>query len=415
MLRDPTRAELAALAARLSHPRLAPLSIDFSRPLTPRELAVIAVVANPELKAARAKAKVADAQVFGAGLLPDPQVNLSYAYRLSGPDPYSGVAGALIYELMALRERGTVLEGQRALARQVRLDLAWQELQVAAQAELLAARIAGLGAALELNEATARNTAFALTRALTAQARGDIRADEVETRRLAMIDAASALRVTQIALGAARGDLNKLLGLAPATALDIAPAPVASPPAVDPEALFAQARAQRIDLQALEAGYASQNAAVRKAMMDAFPSLQLTVARTQDTAKNQTLDPSVNFTLPLWNRNQGGIAVARATRAQLKAEYGARLFATRAEIGALVGQLQLQARQRAEIERQIVPVRAIVRATEAAAARGDIARAAAETARQSLSDKTLALAALDQAMAEQQVTLALAVGGPLVD
>ena len=86
-------------------------------------------------------------------------------------------------------------------------------------------------------------------------------------------------------------------------------------------------------------GYDSQKAAVRKAMMDAFPSLQLTVGRARDTANNQTIDPAVNFTLPLFNRNRGGIAVAKATRAQLRAEYAARLFAARADIAELVGTL----------------------------------------------------------------------------
>ena len=415
VLADPTQASLSELAARLSHPRLAPMTIDFSKPLTPSELAVIAVVANPDLKAARAKAAVADAQVFNAGLLPDPVVSYSYAKNLGGPDPFDGMAGSVVYELSALRERRTVLEGQRAAQAQARLDLAWQELQTAGQARLLAERIGGLSAVAGFNRRTRQAAEFALDRALKAEARGDIRADEVETRRIAAADASVMQRTTEVALDAARHDLNKLLGLSPQTELAIArpPAPSAAPG--DPQALFEQARGQRLDLQALQAGYRSQNAVVRKAMMDAFPSFQLTLGRGEDTAHVQTFDPSVSLTLPLWNRNRGGIAIARATQAQLRAEYAARLFATRADIADLVAQLRIEADQRGDIDRQVAPIRAIVEATTAAAARGDLARASAEVARQALADKELAMANLDQAMAEQRVTLALAVGGPLVD
>ena len=168
-----------------------------------------------------------------------------------------------------------------------------------------------------------------------------------------------------------------------------------------------------MDLKALEAGYASQEASLRKAVLDQFPSLQLTLNRAQDTAGNQTFGPAVNFTPPLWNRNQGGVAIARATREQLRAEYDARLFATRADIAELAGSLALERRQRAEIAAQSTPLATLAEATEAAAARGDVAPAVADAARQSAADKALALIALDQAIAEQTTALELAVGGLL--
>ncbi len=113
------------------------LSIDGTKPLSPQALGLLAVLANPDLKAARAKANVAEAQLFGAGLLPDPSINLGFDYRMSGPDPYNAFLGQIVYELAALRDRKAVLAGQRAAAQQVRLDLAWQEWQVAGQARLL--------------------------------------------------------------------------------------------------------------------------------------------------------------------------------------------------------------------------------------------------------------------------------------
>ena len=55
-------------------------------------------------------------------------------------------------------------------------------------------------------------------------------------------------------------------------------------------------------------------------------------------------------------------------------------------------------------------MRQTVEAFERAGARGDIARVTAETARQALTDKEIALAALDQALSEQWVALELATG-----
>jgi cobalt-zinc-cadmium efflux system outer membrane protein len=412
-LRGPALAAMVAPAASFQHPGPKPVALDAGRPLTPDALAIIAVLANPDLKAARAKAQVATAQVFQAGLLPDPSVNLGYDFRLAGPDPQNGWAAALAYELTALRDRGVEAASAKAAERQVRLDLAWQEWQTAEQAKLLAVRIAGLETAERMDAETKTEADLALSRVLQAASRGDLKADEVETRRLAALEASDKLAQARKDLGGARLDLNKLLGLPPRAELSIAFAAPSPTPAETAEALFNQARTQRLDLKALRAGYESQNAEVRKAIYDQFPSFQLTINRAKDTAGTQTVGPAINFTLPLWNRNRGGIRIAEATREQLRAEYAARVFAARADIAELVETLALAQRQRAETEGQIAPILHVADATAAAAARGDVAQAAADTARQTLRDKQAALAALDQSIAEQTISLELATGGPL--
>lgn len=337
VLAQPTREMLAARAAPLQHPRLEPVRIDFGAPLTPEALAAIAVVASPDLQAARAKTGVADAQVFQAGLLPDPQINLAYDKLISDPDVFNAWAGAFIYELDALRTRGVFIAAQTAVREQVRLDIAWPEWQAAGQARLLAARIVGLERGVALNRRS-RNAADAiLTTVLQASARGDIKTDEVTARRIAAADAADRTRLAKRDLAIARTDLNRLLGLKPDTVVAIAAQEQASArPAPDAAALFERARAERLDLLALQAGYRSQEAAVLRAVMDRFPFLQLTIGTARDTADNLTLGPAINLTLPVFNRNRGGIALARATREQLRAECDARLFNTRSEISALV-------------------------------------------------------------------------------
>jgi len=412
MLDGPDLGPAAVDATLKSHPRLKPVAIDLSQPLTPEALGLIAVIANPDLKAARAKAKVADAQVFSAGLLPDPVITLGADHILSGPDMTDALLAQLAVDLVALRDRRVTLEGQRAARNQVRLDLAWQEWQTAGKARLLAARIAGLGRTLSLDREEKTAADADLARVETAAARGDVRGDAVVAHRLAAADTADKTRSAERDLDGARLDLNRLLGLKPETLIQVAEIPPASAP-LDTEVLFARARTERLDLHALEAGYDSQEASVRKAVMDQFPTLELTISRARDTTDNQTIGPQVNFTLPVWNRNQGGIATAEATRDQLRAEYAARLFTTRADIADLVQGLKSEQRQRAEIVAQVSPLTRLADASEAAAARGDLARDTADATRQSVVDKSLALANLDQAMAEQTIALELAVGAPL--
>lgn len=410
VLAPPDLAIVSADAAKIDRPYLQPQPIDLSQPLTPEALAVLAVVENPDLKAERAKVGVADAQAFAARLLPDPQFQANFDKLLAGPDPDNGFGGQLALDLNQLRTAKVTREGSDASKRQVRLDLAWAEWQTAGQARLLGVRIVALTKQLAIAKASAAAAESLFERASRAGARGDLSGSDVDTRRQAALDAASNARTAENDLVAARGELNHLLGLPPETVLQLAPpADPAPPPAAS--ALLDQAIARRLDLQALRAGYAAAEADVHKAILDQFPDLSITIAGARDTSGNKTLGPAIGFSLPLWNRNRGGIATATATRAQLKAEYEARLFQTRADIAAAVGGIATVRRQRAALLAQMPAIRRVAQDSDAAATRGDIASATAETADQGLRDRELALSQIDQQIAEQTIALELLSGG----
>jgi cobalt-zinc-cadmium efflux system outer membrane protein len=411
LLQPPVAAVLSRQASSIDRPYLAPVVIDLSAPLHPNEIAIIAVLSNPDLKAMRARAGINDAQVFAAGLLPDPSFSFGIDHILSGPDPVDNIAGALGFSLNALRTRSVLREQAKQQALQVRLDLAWAEWQTASNARLQAVRILELRRALDIATTSEQSAGLLLSRYLRASGRGDIRADQVQSARLSALDALSNRQTTQTNLSAAEYELRKLLGLPPEYALSLAaqPAPAASPGSA---ALFSLAVANRTDLQALKAGYDAQEASVRKAVLDQFPSLDLTLSGARDTGTNKLLGPSLGFTLPLWNRNRGGIAVEQATRAALRAEYDARLFQTRADIAAAVGSLDIARQQRADIMDSLPEIEEFARATRRAANRGDLALATAETAEQSVRDKQFLLVQIEQAIAEQTIALELLVGAP---
>ena len=409
VLGAPDATALSKAASAIDRPYLKPVAIDLNAPLDGNAIATLAVIANPDLKALRARAGVADAQVFDARLLPDPTLSLGASKVLTGPDPLMDLVGALGFDLNALRTRGVKIAQAKAAAQQVRLDLAWSEWQIAGQARLQAVRIVALTRALALAEASRNGARSLLDRTLRAAGRGDIAGDPVQAARTANMDAEAKLRTARTDLNTAQFELTRLLGLPPATPLTLVP-PATTDTRLNPDKLFATARASRTDIKALEAGYQSQEAAVRKAILDQFPSINLTVTGNRDTAGNLIVGPAIDFTLPLWNRNRGGIAIEKATREALKAEYDARLFQTRAEIAAAVAGIEIARRQRDAVRRDLPAAEKYAGASRAAATRGDLSLSVAQAAEQALRDKQIMLAQSEQAIAEQMIALELLTG-----
>lgn len=409
MLAPPDAAALSKAASAIDRPYLKPVTIDLAAPLDGNAIATIAVIANPDLKALRQRAGVADAQVFSARLMPDPTLSLGASKVLNGPDTMLDLVSALGLDLNALRTRGVRIAQAKAAAEQVRLDLAWSEWQTAGQARLQAVRILALTRALELAQASRDTARSLLDRNLRAAGRGDIAGDPVQAARTANVDAETKLRTAENDLNTAQFELARLLGTPPATRLRIA-VPVENDLPLDAGRLFALSQTNRTDIKALEAGYNSQEAATRKAILDQFPTLGLTLNGARDTAGNLIAGPAIDFTLPLWNRNRGGIAVEKATREALKAEYDARLFQTRAEIAAAVAGIELARRQRDTASRDLPAAEKYARASRTAASRGDLARSVVETAEQTLRDKRILLAQSQQAIAEQMIALELLTG-----
>jgi outer membrane protein TolC len=179
--------------------------------------------------------------------------------------------------------------------------------------------------------------------------------------------------------------------------------------------LFADARARRLDLTALAEGYASQEASLHRAILGQYPKLGITINRASDTSNVHTLGPAVNLDLPLWNRNRGAIATARADRSRLRAEYAARLHQARADIATLVSSLDRDEQARKTLAEQMPDIERVAHALEDASNRHDVTQPTAEAARSTALDKEIALLALEQSCAEERIALALAVGSPVSD
>ncbi|MGH8091086.1 MAG: hypothetical protein ACREO6_06510, partial [Rudaea sp.] len=155
---------------------------------------------------------------------------------------------------------------------------------------------------------------------------------------------------------------------------------------------------------------AAQEATVRGEILQQYPLPNITFARARDTTPVYTKGAALNFSLPLWNRNRGGIAVAQATREQLHAEYAARVFDAQASIAAQVESLKQIAAQRQALDAQLEKLHDEMRPLEQASERRDVALVTFETARAALLDKEIASVALAQAQSEGEIALAIDVG-----
>ncbi|MGA2442305.1 MAG: hypothetical protein ABSH08_15235, partial [Tepidisphaeraceae bacterium] len=83
-LAAPAADQLRVQARSIKHPLLKPVIFDDRDGLTPDQAAIMAVLVNPSLRAARDQRGLAAAQLLQAGILPNPQVNFGEDYPYGG-------------------------------------------------------------------------------------------------------------------------------------------------------------------------------------------------------------------------------------------------------------------------------------------------------------------------------------------
>ncbi|HWF76301.1 MAG TPA: TolC family protein [Caulobacteraceae bacterium] len=360
--------------------RLAPLqsiAIDPRKGFTPLQVAVLAVLNNPDLKAKRTALGVRSAEVFAAGLLPDPQVAVGFDQPIAGPDTHTAFNVSPSYDLAGLLQAATNKRAAEFTARQARLDVLWAEWTTAQQARQLAETAltdeARAGFLRDILSAAADRA----DRSAEAERRGDVTAQTAVTDLAARLDVQTQLATAEHDAAKARRDLNALLGLRADVQLPLVEP--ASPSAVDPETVqrdLASLPERRPDLLALQAGYSAQDQNLRKAILSQFPLAQIAFAYARDPTPTTTLGLSAVLAAPIFNGHRGDVKVAEATRAQLKAEYQARLDQTAADVRNAEAELASASAEAAVLRADLPRLEAMLKPAPAALRRGDIDSAA---------------------------------------
>ncbi|MEJ2344973.1 MAG: TolC family protein [Gammaproteobacteria bacterium] len=332
-----TPTSLSVDPAKLGLPPLARHRFDPADGLDMTEVAMLAVANNPGLRVARAAAGVGRAQLFAARLLPDPQLGLSVDHPTDATPGLTGAYSAgLSYAVARLVGRGARVDAARAKADQLNLQLLWKEWQVVQRAKTLYVRVTFERRKLARLRRAQRLYSARYVRSAKALREGNVTLDTTGTDLTALLDIDTRVFQLRKRIAKSHNALNALLGLAPETPLKFVPLPPLRFPSVRAMTRAERTLAQRRpDLLALRAGYESQEARVRAAILAQFPAVSIGLTRARDTSDVHTTGLGVTLNLPFLNGNRGQIAVQRATRTQLRQRYQARLDRSRSDLALL--------------------------------------------------------------------------------
>jgi outer membrane protein TolC len=326
-----------------------------AHPLSMTEVATLAVERSPDLIALRRKEQVSQAQAFSAGLLPDPQLNASLDHpTVKGVGLTNAYLLGLSEDLTMLLTYPTRSSAAKVQGDQARLNILWDEWQTIEKAEtLFAQKTFSDRKAAKLSE-TANLLLDQAERSARALSEGNTTLD------VAGSDLSAALDISSQADSASRDALTNDVSLK--SELDLAPeatialADVGDPPAFSDatvEAALGNVAKARPDLLALQAGYHAQEENVRTAILQQFPTFTLGGNRASDATNVKTVGISATITLPIFGNVQANIKTQRATRAQLKAEYQARLDQTEADARRTLKEIGILKQQIARLEARL--------------------------------------------------------------
>ena len=402
----PTQPQLAGNLSALHHD-----GVNTATPLTVSEVAVLALQNDPDLRAIRAQHGVAQAQLLQSGLLPNPQVTGAILPLLAGFGTTTAWNAGISEDIRSLITLSSQRRAAREGAAQVDAQIAWQEWQVIGQTRLLAVDLIEGDRSLAILKDNRDLFASRYEKSQRAVAAGN------ETLSVSTPDFNALQTITtqihdlQRLQLSRRHQLNASLGLSPEVVVklnDVPDLPAWSPEAV--ERALPTLATRRPDLVALQLGYRAQDARLRIAILSQFPNLLFGVTGGSDNANVRNFGPQISLELPIFNHNQGNIAIERATQQQLQDEYAARLTYAIEQVRAMIAEINLLSQQRETVRRNLA-------VTQHAADQADAAFRAGNLDERSYVDlvsarltKEQEIVTIEQSLLDQQVAIATLIG-----
>jgi cobalt-zinc-cadmium efflux system outer membrane protein len=376
------------------------------------EVAMLAVVNNPQLRQARDNLGIARAQSFAAGLLPDPQLGVTFDHPTNGTvGNTNGFNFSPSLDVNAILQRSSRVGAASFEEKRVNLDLLWQEWQVVSQARLLYTRLQAQQQLLGQLESAQRLLADAYSHSQHALSEGNATLDAVSADLAALQTVERQINELQRTRLQNRADLDRLLGLAPGVTLKLVGDP--GEPNIDAPAVRATLEnrlARRPDMLALQAGYGSQEEKFRGAVLAQFPALNVGLSRARDTSGLYTLGFNLSLSLPIFNANRGNVAIERATRKMLYDQYQDRLNEAAGEIETALDNLPLLRDQLQRTDTGIRQLETVVERADKAFHAGNMTAPDFVRLRTALLDKQTEAINLQEAIAEQGIALETLLG-----
>jgi outer membrane protein TolC len=343
-LKPPSIETIRIKAKSIQHPILKPIEFNIRDGLSPDEAAILAVLANPTLRAIRDQKGISAAQLLQAGILPNPQLSYNLDIPTGGntQDTVNALGFGLGWDITSLITHGAKLDMARSHAQSVDLDIAWQEWQVAQAARLSVYRLIFTERQLLLARNIVKQRKKNLTVIQRGFSMGVVTVLDLNAAKAAYQQARKSVLILEREHEDERHALNQTLGIPPDNKVllqrDIKFPIWRSFPTT--QKIMDGLESRRLDLLALKKGYESQESQVRTAILSQFPKINIGLAHARDTGNVITTGFAATIDLPFFDRNQGQIAVERAGRKQLFDEYTARVFEAHSKIATILGDMQ---------------------------------------------------------------------------
>ncbi len=313
--------------------RLPTRPFDYSDGLSMDEAAGLAVVLNPDLRVFRLEQGIAEGQLVGAGLLPNPEIDAKW---LSEHGRWAGELDALFDLTEALLTRGPEREGARIRLEEVRWEIADREWKLVTKVRLAFTDLMYRDEALSLSQAQKGIAEHTLAGIKARKAHGV--ATELDVI-LSEADVTEIERREKRLAGERRRSLqrlNRLLGLPPEhdTRIQNAEKQLAyTALSGDVEALAEKIPFRRPDLLAAEKAYLVAEKELQVEYRKQFPRTRIGPSAERGEGDN-FFGFGFSIEIPIFNRNQGEIATKLAERDQKRRSYIAALHDARAELYA---------------------------------------------------------------------------------
>ncbi len=406
--------QLRISATRIRGIGLPTLPLHPNGGLTPDEAAVIAVILNPSLRIARDQRGEAVAQVIEAGILPNPQLSDSTALVTGGyrTDTFTGYGVGLNWDVTRLIDRDARLASAKYHRGQVDLEVAWQEWQTAQAARLAVYNLAATEAQLhqaQLAEGELQSNQQVVQKAYNASLNTIL---DLTAARAASQQAQALVQLLMQKRNQNMIRLRQIMGLPINAPVRLSrevkfPAGITLPPE---SVILKDLPRMRLDLVALKLGYESQEEALRAAVLRQFPRVSLGFQQASDTTNVHTTGFGVSIDLPIFDRNQGNIAIQKATRKLLYDTYIAREFDARSAVAMAYSDIHALVSQIAATDAAVKSLAKLVRTYRQALQFGNVDIVSYYTEVDQLIQKRINLIQLKNQLERNRIALALAAG-----
>ncbi len=309
-----------------------------SQGLTPNRAAALALILNPSLRAFRDLHGEASAQLLQAGILSNPQLSADTNFVTGGfrTNTFNAYGVGVSWNIRQLIDRQARIGAAHYQVKQVDLAVAWREWQIAQAARLAVYAMAA--AKTQLREALRSQSELGkvYTVARRASKMGLVTLFDLGLALHASQQAQALVLASQQSLAESQVALAQAMGLPAGTTFTLSPSVRLPVTCRLPSVVLLEKKVERrrLDLLALHMGYQSQQERLRAAVLRQFPKVGIGFLQASDANNVHTTGFGVTINLPIFDRNQGRIAQARATRQAIYDDYIARVFDARADIGA---------------------------------------------------------------------------------